>query len=67
MKRKRKKIKIFIRASLITAVILVCITAVFLGICKSYEEIRRISFDETRAAVEFSSRKIRILDFEIKI
>lgn len=67
MKKNRKNKKIFIRSAFITAVVLICITAVFLGICESYEEIRRISFNESRPAIEFSHKKIRVLDFEINV
>lgn len=67
MKRKNKNFKLFLRSAVITAVVLFCITAVFCGICKSYEEIRRISFGEEKSAVYISKDKIRILDFEFKI
>lgn len=66
MKIKGKETKLFIRASILTAVVLLCSTAVFLGICKSYEEIRRISFGEERAAVFIGREYIRILDFIIE-
>ncbi len=63
----KKKIKLFIRSSVITAVVLFCISAVFLGICKSYEEIRRISFKEDVSAVYICRDYIRILDFIIEL
>jgi hypothetical protein len=66
MKIKGKETKLFIRASILTAVVLLCSTAVFLGICKSYEEIRRISFGEERSAVFIGKDHIRILDLVIE-
>ncbi len=66
MKINRKQISLFIRSAILTAVVLFCSAAVFLGICKSYEEIRRISFGEERAAVFIGREYIRILDFIIE-
>ena len=64
---RKRNLKIFFRASLITAVVLFYIAAVFLGICKSWEGIKLTSLGEEIPAVEISSGKIRILDFEFKI
>lgn len=50
-----------------TAVVLFCITAVFLGICESWEAIRRISYKDERPAVYISEETVRILDFEIEL
>lgn len=66
MKRNNKSIRIFFRSAFMTAVVLCCITAVFLGICRSWEGIRRTSFKEDIAAVYFGDGYIRILDFEIE-
>lgn len=67
MKRNNKAVRTFLRSAIMTAVVLFCITAVFLGICKSWEEIRRISFKDERPAVYFGEEGLRILDFEIEL
>ena len=66
MGKKKRQLRIFIRSATITAVVLICISAVFLGICESYEGIRRISFKEERSAVYIGHDHIRILDFVIE-
>ncbi len=63
----KESIKIFLRSAVITAVVLSCIAAVFLGIAKSYEAIQKISFGREQKAVEVTDEGIRILDFKIKI
>lgn len=65
MKRKTKNIKIFLRSAIMTAVVIFCIATVFLGICKCYSEIQKVSFGQEKAAVEIGSGYFRILDFEI--
>ena len=62
-----RSVKLFFRSAIITAVVLSCIAAVFLGICKSYEAIRQVSFGQERKAVEITDEGVRILDFTIKI
>lgn len=49
----------------ITAVVLLCISAVFLSMCESYEQIRRISYGEEISAVFIGHDHIRIFDFVI--
>ena len=63
---KKRNLKIFFRASFITAVVLFYIAAVFLGVCKSWEGIRQVSYGEETPAVEISEKGIRILDFQLK-
>ena len=67
MKRNNKAIRTFLRSAIMTAVVLFCITAVFLGICESWEAIRRISYKDERPAVYISEETVRILDFEIEL
>ncbi len=67
MKRNNKAIRTFLRSAVMTAVVLSCITAVFLGMCKSWEAIREISFKDERPAVHISKETVRILDFEIRL
>lgn len=66
MKRNKKEFEIFLRSALVTAVVLICVSGVFFGICRCYEEIRRISFNEEISAVCIGEGYIRILDFELK-
>ena len=60
-----RSLKLFLRSAVLTAVVLSCIAAVFLGICKSYEAIRQVSFGEEKSAVALTEEGIRILDFNI--
>lgn len=66
MKRNDKAVRIFFRSAAMTAVVLFCITAVFLGICESWEAIRQVSFKDDRPAVYLGNEGIRILDFELE-
>lgn len=66
MTRERKRqLKLFTRSALITAVVLACISAVFLSMCECYEQIRRISFGEEVSAVFIGRDHIRVFDFVI--
>ncbi len=65
MRKLKRKHKIFFRSMIMTAVVLICIAAVFLGICRCYEEIKRISFTKDLPAVYLCDEYIRILDFKI--
>ena len=62
---RKKQWKLFIRSMVITAVVLCCISAVFLSMCESYEQIRRISFGEEVSAIFITGDYIRIFDFVI--
>lgn len=66
MKRKNKNIRIFWRSALLTAVTVFCVAAIFLGVCKSYEEMQKLMQGQEKSAVYIGRDKIRILDFEIE-
>ncbi len=66
MKINKKSVKLCLRAAVLTAVVLVCVSAVFLGICEGYVGIRKIGFGENVSAVQIEEDYIRILDFKFK-
>lgn len=63
----KKETKIFIRTVKYTSLILFCLITCFLGMAKSYENIRKIGFGEYRKAVEIEDGKILFFDFQINL
>lgn len=66
MKRNNKNIRIFWRSALLSAVTVFCITMIFFGICKSYEEMQKLMHGQEKSAVYIGQDKVRIFDFEIE-
>lgn len=58
---------IFFRTAVITLVILFCVIGGGVGICRAYENTRRVAYGDYRPAVEYKDGILKILDFEIKI
>ena len=63
----KKETKIFIRTVKYTSLVLFCLITGFLGMAKSYENIRKIGFGEYRKAVEIEDGKIKFFDFQINL
>lgn len=63
----KKETKIFIRTVKYTSLILFCLITGFLGMAKSYENIRKIGFGEYRKAVEIEDGNIKFFDFQINL
>ena len=59
---KSETIKTLLRSMSITLVVIFCISFVYLGSVKAYEEIRKICFDDHRAAVIIDSNYIKLFD-----
>ena len=60
----KKKIKVFLKSFYITSVIVFCIIFAFLGIAKTYENIRHVRFGEYRHAIEIKNGKLYFFDYE---
>ena len=61
-----KKSRTFLRAFLMSSVILLCFSIIYLGMLFAYEGIRRNGFGEEVSAVEITREHIKFLDFVIK-
>ncbi len=61
------KIKVFLRTTAISSVILLSVVFGSIGVCKAYENIRLVGFGEYKNAIEISKTGIRVLDFEINL
>lgn len=62
---KNRKIKVFLRTTVIFTVIMMCIIFLLLSFCKIYENIRFIAYGEYKNAIEVTENSVRILDFYI--
>lgn len=58
--------RIFMRAFLMTGVIIICITMALGGMALAYENTRSIGFGENKKAFETGEGFIRILDYLIE-
>ncbi len=58
--------RIFMRAFLMTGVIIICITMALGGMALAYENTQSIGFGENKKAFETGEGFIRILDFVIE-
>ena len=52
----------FLRAATITAVIILCVSTIYLGCVTAYTEIRRICFNDTLAAVIISEKYFKFFE-----
>lgn len=64
-RKKNRNLRLFFRSAAVSGICVLCVTAVYLGVCASYEAVRTTCFSDDRPAVVFSSHYIKILDFEI--
>lgn len=63
----KRNFNLFARSFFISLTVFICFYILIYGICESYEQIRRIGFNEYKNAVEYSNGVLRILDFTFKI
>lgn len=47
-----------------TSVCLICLSGIYLGCCKTYEEMRKTLFDDDRSAVIIGEEYIKFFDKE---
>lgn len=65
MKIKKESFEIYVRTAVLTFVILVCTATLYLGICSSYEQMRKVCFSDERSAVIISEEYIKFFDYEL--
>lgn len=65
MKLKKEDVNLFLRAATTTLVALLCLTIIYLGICRAYEQMRETCFADDRAAVILGDGYIKFFDNEI--
>ncbi len=64
MKIKIRDIKIFFQTVVLTATCLICLSGIYIGCCKTYEEMRKTLFDDSRSAVIVGEGYIKFFDKE---
>lgn len=62
---KNRKIKVFLRTTVIFTVIMMCVIFLLVSFCEIYENIRFIAYGEYKNAIEVTESGVRILDFYI--
>lgn len=64
VKIKTRDIKAFFGAMIFTGVCLACICGIYLGCCRTYEEMRKTLFGDDRSAVIIGDEYIKFFDKE---
>ena len=62
---KKRDVLVFLRAFFTTAVVLLCLTAIYLGCCRAYESVRKVCFGDPKPAVVLAEKYVKFFDLEI--
>ena len=58
-------VKIFLKASALTALCIIVFSGIYLGFCESYEAIRSVRFGDERPAVAIGEGYLKFFDCEL--
>ena len=63
----KKHTKTYFRTLYLTLVVIMCLMFGWVGVSAAYENTVQVAYGEYKSAIEITTEKVRILDFEIEI